>query len=159
MYNSKTAIGWLSRWCWKLGRTMSKDVAVLVVDDDGATRETLRTMFEYDGYTVYDAPDGTSALTRLRSGEEPLVVVLDWWMPGLDGLQVLRAIAADDASLARRHAFILLSAAIDQYDAPRVPVPSDIRVTVLSKPYDMNKLLVAVATAAATLGTTTRDHD
>lgn len=128
----------------------SKSVPVLVVEDDEEIRALLQTLLADNGYMVYEAPDSVSALARLRTHPQPLVVVLDWWMPGLDGLRVLQAIA-DDAPIAKRHAFILLSASIDHYGVPLVPVPADVRVTIMSKPFDTDKLLAVVADEAAAL--------
>jgi len=61
---------------------------VLVVDDEEIIRESLGGWLEKDGYPVASAPDGRSALERMRS-ERWNVVLLDLKMPGIDGLQVL----------------------------------------------------------------------
>ncbi len=65
---------------------------VLVVDDEHYMRKVVRTMLMSIGVrTVMEAPDGAAALELIRS--HPLdVVVLDWEMPGLDGLSVVRLI-------------------------------------------------------------------
>lgn len=107
-------------------------------------------MLDGAGYVVYEAPDGMSGLNRLRTHPTPLVVLLDWQMPGMDGLQVLHALAAD-APVAQRHVFILLTAL---YDAPELysdPFPPEVAVSVLGKPFDMNRLLRAIAEATEQL--------
>src|SRR6516165_4584281 len=58
---------------------------VLVVDDDDAIRETLRSVLEDAGYTVVEDHDGLAAVQRLRRSRTPMVVLLDLMMPGLDG--------------------------------------------------------------------------
>ncbi len=64
------------------------DTRVLVVDDEEIVRESLGAWLAKDGYPVTSAPDGRSAVDRLRA--EPWnVVLLDLKMPGMDGLQVL----------------------------------------------------------------------
>lgn len=63
--------------------------AVLLVDDDADTREALRFYLENIGYVVAEAADGNAALTQLRSGLAPCVVILDTRMPGLSGWDVL----------------------------------------------------------------------
>jgi CheY-like chemotaxis protein len=66
-----------------------QDVEVLVADDGEDTRRTLRMLFEEEGYAVSEAANGLATLQSLRRSPRPLVVVLDWWMPGADGMQVL----------------------------------------------------------------------
>jgi two-component system, NtrC family, response regulator HydG len=67
---------------------------LLVADDDPAVRESLERALAREGYTVVLAPDGQSALDRLREGNIDLVLS-DLKMPGLSGLELLpRAKAA-----------------------------------------------------------------
>lgn len=62
-----------------------------VVDDDSLFRESLTENLLDAGYGVIDFPDGESALEFLTSDEADVdLVVLDWRMPGLTGIQVLR---------------------------------------------------------------------
>lgn len=82
---------------------------VLIVEDDESTREILVDLLADAGYVVYQAPNGKPALERLRSHPEGLVVLLDLMMPGVDGLQVLQAVATE-SSLATRHTYILMTA-------------------------------------------------
>jgi len=63
---------------------------VLVVDDERAVRESLRRALELEGYEVDLAGDGAEALLRLDSNGQPDAVVLDVFMPGVDGLEVSR---------------------------------------------------------------------
>jgi EAL domain-containing protein (putative c-di-GMP-specific phosphodiesterase class I)/DNA-binding response OmpR family regulator len=70
------------------------DSRVLVVDDDPAVRELVRTTLELEGYDVVAVADGPQALDHLQ--REPVdAVVLDRTMPGVDGLEVLAVIRAD----------------------------------------------------------------
>jgi CheY-like chemotaxis protein/anti-sigma regulatory factor (Ser/Thr protein kinase) len=61
---------------------------VLVVEDDRATRHLVRAVLEKAGFGVEEARDGAEALRRLRAGRFALVL-LDVWMPRMDGLGVL----------------------------------------------------------------------
>ena len=61
---------------------------ILVVDDEEIVRESLGGWLEKDGYTVAWAPDGRSAIERLKT-EPWSIMVVDLKMPGMDGLQVL----------------------------------------------------------------------
>jgi DNA-binding NtrC family response regulator len=68
-------------------------IRVLVVDDDPGVRYTLREILESAGLAVDEARDGAEALARFEARPVPLVVT-DLRMPGLDGMALLRALAA-----------------------------------------------------------------
>lgn len=61
---------------------------VLIVDDESAIRESLRGILEDEGYTVSDAASGEACLDHLQQKSFD-VVLLDIWLPGMDGLQTL----------------------------------------------------------------------
>ena len=62
---------------------------LLIAEDELSTRTLLRTCVTKWGYTVIEAGDGLEAMTLLRSQEEPpRIAVLDWMMPGLDGVEI-----------------------------------------------------------------------
>ena len=65
--------------------------AILVVEDDVALNDLLRTHLEADGHTVYQSFDGPTALVAVEQ-HHPHLIVLDWMLPGLDGLAVCRRI-------------------------------------------------------------------
>lgn len=126
---------------------MEKVIArVLVIEDDPDTRQVIRLILEHNGYRVLEAHDGLSGLARLRTHLAPLVVVLDWLMPRMDGLEVLRALAAD-VPFSRRHVFILATALYDAPELRLADLPPDLSVSLLGKPFDSDKLLRAVADA------------
>ena len=68
---------------------------ILVVDDERAVRESLRRALELEGYGVELASDGEEALRRLALEPAPDAVVLDIFMPGVDGLEVCRRLRRD----------------------------------------------------------------
>ncbi|HEX9308901.1 MAG TPA: sigma-54 dependent transcriptional regulator [Anaeromyxobacter sp.] len=72
---------------------MSAAVRVLVVDDDAGVRYTLREILESEGLAVDEAADGAEALARYEAHAVPLVVT-DLRMPGMDGMELLRRLAA-----------------------------------------------------------------
>ena len=68
----------------------SQPARVVIVDDDDLFRESLGLNLAEEGYDVVDFPDGESVLTFFDEGNPADAVLLDWRMPGLDGLGVLR---------------------------------------------------------------------
>ena len=71
------------------------DGIVLVVDDNADTNDALTTILEYRGYRPVPAYDGHDALSQLRAGLRPAVIVLDLAMPFMDGWTFLALVAAD----------------------------------------------------------------
>jgi CheY-like chemotaxis protein len=67
---------------------------ILVADDEPMTAEMLSAMLAYRGYEVVCAYDGTAALERARE-LKPDAVLLDVYMPGLEGAAVARLLRAD----------------------------------------------------------------
>jgi|SRR5688572_30198115 len=64
---------------------------ILVVEDEAGAREALKSLLEEEGYTVCTAENGRGGLERLREFR-PDTVVCDFYLPDIDGLQVLRQI-------------------------------------------------------------------
>ena len=71
---------------------------ILVADDSPIFREVLQRMLTGWGYEVVVAGDGEQAWTCLQAADAPKLAVLDWMMPGLDGLELCRQIRATDVS-------------------------------------------------------------
>jgi two-component system, OmpR family, response regulator MprA len=69
---------------------------VLIVDDDRRITDMLRRTLAYEGYGVVTAADGHEALAKAQI-HRPDVVVLDWLMPGMDGIEVAKRLRAADA--------------------------------------------------------------
>ena len=67
---------------------MKKSPRIMAVDDEPAIRNLLKRSLEAEGYDVFLAADGGSALKSMDR-HRPDLVILDIMMPGLNGLQVL----------------------------------------------------------------------
>ena len=67
---------------------------ILVVEDDPGTQEIVEMYLRRDGHKVVTAQDGIEGL-RLAKEAHPNLVVLDLMLPGLDGLEVCRALRAE----------------------------------------------------------------
>jgi two-component system response regulator MprA len=66
---------------------------VLIVDDDQKLLKMLRRTLSYEGFDVVTATDGHEALVQVDA-HRPDVIVLDWLMPGLDGIGVMERLRA-----------------------------------------------------------------
>lgn len=67
---------------------------ILIVDDDPQFRRILHLALDCYGYEVSDAADGEGALLS-AAASAPDLIVLDWQLPGMDGIQTCRALRAD----------------------------------------------------------------
>jgi len=89
---------------------MSSPLRFLVVDDFSTMRRIVRNLLAELGYGhVEEADDGRTALPMLRQGEFD-VLITDWNMPGMPGLELLKAIRAD-AKLAKLPVLMLTAEA------------------------------------------------
>jgi len=75
-----------------------KKAKILVVDDEEEIIHTLKGSLEDEDYEVLTANDGQEALEKVR-GDTPDVIFLDIWLPGMDGIETLKAIKEFDANL------------------------------------------------------------
>lgn len=66
----------------------------LVVDDSRATRRIIGDIMRRLGYTVTEAGNGQEALERLEEFGAPDIVLVDWNMPVMDGLEFIKAVRA-----------------------------------------------------------------
>jgi CheY-like chemotaxis protein len=69
--------------------------SVLVVEDDNTLREITVLLLEGEGYAVHSACNGREALGLLRGQPLPDLIVLDLWMPGMNGWQFRQQQRAD----------------------------------------------------------------
>ena len=116
---------------------------ILLVDDSGMARRSVRQILEAAGYVVAEAEDGLIALERYFL-EKPDLVLLDLVMKGMNGLDVLKKLTELDAT-AR---VIVVSA--DVQDSSRAMAEAGGAAGFLNKPVDRAALLSAVEKALAT---------
>ena len=87
---------------------------ILLVDDETDILELLSRAFaKAGGFRVSTASDGRTALAQTRR-ELPLLIVLDLFLPGLPGLEFLKALKSDP--LTRTIPVVILSAKVDEVD-------------------------------------------
>lgn len=74
-------------------------IRVLIVDDESGIRSSLKGVLTDEGYSVEAVATGEECLDRL-AGEDFAIVLLDVWLPGIDGLETLRRIRDGNSSAA-----------------------------------------------------------
>jgi len=72
----------------------TKNIKILIVEDDRDICEMYAITFMRKGFTVYTAPDGKEAIQKFKN-KSPDLVLLDIMMPNVDGFQVLKEIRKD----------------------------------------------------------------
>ena len=115
--------------------TMSEQISILVIEDDEHVRGILKYNLESDGFMVSLTEDGPEGL-ELAFREKPDVILLDWMMPEMDGLEVLTELRKDERT---KNIPVFMLTAKD--------MPGDIGQAILegingyfTKPYDPAKL-------------------
>jgi CheY-like chemotaxis protein len=112
------------------GKTSERST-ILVVEDEVDSRETLRELLELEGYKVRTAVNGREALDTLAAvGDEICIMLLDLFMPIMDGWQVIDELKAS-GRLASTQVVVITSA------SHRAPTG----VPVFQKPLDMDKVI------------------
>jgi DNA-binding response OmpR family regulator len=109
---------------------------ILVVEDDVALCNLLRTHLEADGHTVLQAFDGPTALVTVEE-HSPHLIILDWMLPGMDGLAVCRRLRQKYLM-----PIIMLTARSEEVDQILgLEVGAD---DYISKPFSIRQLLARV---------------
>ena len=111
-------------------------VGVLVVDDDPGLREFIRVNLEAEGYSVREAASASEGLTALDE-EPPDVILLDVYMPRMDGWEMLRRVQ-------ERHGVDAIQVIMYSGELEHT---GDVRArgahAFIGKPFDPEKLLAA----------------
>lgn len=114
---------------------------VLVVEDESAQREVLQYNLEAEGFDVVVADNGEDALLLVQE-EQPDLLVLDWMLPKVSGIEVCRQVKADPAT--RSIPIIMLSARSEETDRVRgLETGADDYVV---KPYSVVELMARLRT-------------
>jgi two-component system chemotaxis response regulator CheY len=109
----------------------------LVVDDSQAVRDLLTDQLGLLGFQVQQAADGLEALARLAQMPRLAIVLLDWAMPGMDGLEVLRRMRSDG-----RFTEVPVVMVTTETELPNIADALDAGASeYLMKPFDAQSLL------------------
>lgn len=110
---------------------------VFIVDDDDALVDALTELLRDEGHTVEPYTDGFHALARLREGARPDVILLDYCMPKMTGDDFLLELEREGIDVP-----VMLFTAMN---ASRVRVPTRNVRAVIRKPFELERLLEALA--------------
>ncbi len=72
---------------------------ILVADDDVASRTILTMLLEKNGHSVIPCANGSEALARLQRPDHPEMAILDWLMPGCDGIEICRRLREGETGM------------------------------------------------------------
>lgn len=72
---------------------------ILIADDNPVFQKVLSEMLTQWGYAVVVAADGEQAWEHLQSADAPRLAILDWMMPGMDGVEICRRVRERDGGL------------------------------------------------------------
>src|SRR5271154_980778 len=116
------------------GDEKSEDCRILVVEDDEDAREALVALLQMKGYSAVPAGNGKEALDYMRQAPLPDLIILDLWMPVMDGWQFRRE-QIKDPRLAQIPV-IVVTALSDRTDVDANEI--------IIKPVDVDHLLTTV---------------
>lgn len=108
---------------------------VLIVEDDVALRQMVAAVAEHTGFAAVQATDGRNALSLLDTSDYDVLVV-DLHMPGINGFDVLRHVAAENPPLLDRTIVITATDERNYRNSPHVRHAH----SLLRKPFDVTRL-------------------
>jgi diguanylate cyclase (GGDEF)-like protein len=104
---------------------------ILIADDDPVSRRLLQGTLGRLGHDVTDVSDGTAALGCLLAPDAPRLAILDWMMPGMDGLSVCREVRGR----ADEYIYVILLTARDKREDMISALEAEVD-DFLTKPFD-----------------------
>jgi two-component system cell cycle response regulator DivK len=117
---------------------------IVIVEDNARNRKLLRDVLSHHGYEVYESGTGEDGLALVAT-VSPDLIMLDIQLPGIDGLEALRRLRADDRT--RAIPTLAVTASVMGQDIERIRTAGF--DGYLQKPVGLKELLAAVAAALA----------
>ena len=120
---------------------------VVVIDDDSATRVSVRWILEDADYEVLEAEDGAVALDVLHTSQNGLIVLFDYRMPRMNGVELM-ALAERERLLTERHVFVCMTASPHNLPPMLSALLARYGVPLLAKPFSIDELLAVIGQGA-----------
>ncbi|NNN05510.1 MAG: response regulator [Elusimicrobia bacterium] len=121
---------------------------ILIIDDDPAIRKIAAFVLRKEGHEVFEAASGADGLAA-AAAQTPDLVLLDWRLPDMGGLEVLRALKAE-ARTGAAPVLVLTASAQEEY--ARRAARDGGAVDVLAKPFRPSALPGLISDALARAG-------
>ena len=118
--------------------SFDKTVPIIIAEDDPVSREVISAAVSKWGFRCIVTQDGHEAMAAIRAEQGPVVAILDWMMPGMDGLEVCRRVRESGK---RAHIILLTARAAKESLVEGLASGAD---DYLVKPFDKNELLARV---------------
>jgi CheY-like chemotaxis protein len=113
---------------------------ILVAEDDLDIARLVQFQLQFSGYSVTLAPDGSEALKAAKN-EPPDLILVDWMMPVMDGLQTVKALKSDPDL---KHIPVILMTARAQGHDIQAGVNAG-AAAYLVKPFPLDQLIAKIA--------------
>ena len=113
-------------------------VPIVVAEDDLVSRTLMSSLMEKWGFKAVITQDGHEAMSALRAQQGPSLALLDWMMPGMDGLQVCRRVRQSEKMV---YVIMLTSRGAKENIVEGLHAGAD---DYLIKPFDKNELLARI---------------
>ena len=113
-------------------------IPIIIAEDDLVSRTLISSLMEKWGFKAVITQDGHEAMTALRAAQGPTVAILDWMMPGMDGLQVCRRVRESEKMV---YVIMLTSRGTKENIVEGLHAGAD---DYLIKPFDKNELLARI---------------
>ena len=119
---------------------------ILVADDDERPRQLLAHYLKSWGFTVTECRDGLEAARQLEAGNAPSLAIIDWMMPGLEGIEICRRIRR--LAGPRPYTYIILVTGNSDAAAGLEAGADDF----VNKPYNVDELRARLAVGQRVVG-------
>jgi diguanylate cyclase (GGDEF)-like protein len=134
---------------------MENHKRILIADDDLTARTILTGVLKKWGYDIVAVKDGQAAWEVLQQSDSPRLVILDWLMPGLDGLEVIQRVNARETE---QPPYIILLTSKDE----KGDILSGLETGAndyIKKPFDHEELYARIRVGQRTLELQTRLYE
>lgn len=115
---------------------------ILVAEDNAATRKMLETLLIKWGYEVSLAENGQEAWNMMYAADPPRIILLDWMMPEMDGVELCKAIRASTSGLETSYVILLTARSGKEDIITGLKAGAD---DYIAKPFNAEELRVRIS--------------